>query len=68
LTYARITALTYRKAIWPSLLAQPFSALYDVCLLNYSMWQYEFREVIWKGRNVCLPLRQFVPPAPELTK
>jgi glycosyltransferase involved in cell wall biosynthesis len=28
----------------------------DVALLNYSMWQYEFNEVIWKGRNVCLPL------------
>jgi hypothetical protein len=37
-------------------LAFPFAAIYDICMLNYSMWQYEFGEVIWKDRNVCIPI------------
>lgn len=54
--YALIVRLTYRRFLLRGLWLLPFAAIYDSCLLNYSMWQYEFREVIWKGRNVCLPL------------
>jgi hypothetical protein len=39
-----------------------FAVIYDICLLNYSMWQYEFHEVLWKGRNVCLPVMRVEPP------
>jgi hypothetical protein len=44
----------------------PFAILYDVGLLNYSMWQYEFGEIIWKGRNVCLPVMRAIPSLPKL--
>lgn len=54
--YTRIVTLTYRRFLWRSLWLLPFAALYDVGLLKYSMWRYEFRDVIWKGRNVCLPV------------
>lgn len=54
--YARIVALTYRQFLWRGLWTLPLVAIYDIGLLNYSMWLYEFREVIWKGRNVCLPV------------
>jgi hypothetical protein len=63
-SFALIVDLTYRRVLAMGLLALPFAAAYDIGLLNYSMWQYEFREVIWKGRNVCLPLQQFTLPRP----
>lgn len=44
-----------RKDFRPILL-YPSSVLLEVVVLNYSMWAYEFSEVIWKGRNVCLPV------------
>lgn len=59
--YARIVALTYRRFLWRGLWTLPLAVLYDIALLNYSMWQYEFREVIWKGRNVCLPVLRTAP-------
>jgi glycosyltransferase involved in cell wall biosynthesis len=43
------------RGLWSLLLA----SFYDIALLNHSMWRYEFREVIWKDRNICLPLRHF---------
>jgi glycosyltransferase involved in cell wall biosynthesis len=57
-TYAfvRIVNLAYRRVVPEGFLAFPFAAIYDICMLNYSMWQYEFGEVIWKDRNVCIPI------------
>lgn len=40
------------------LLLFPVSAFLEIVVTNYSMWAYEFSEVIWKGRNVCLPVLQ----------
>ncbi len=54
--YARVVRLTYRRFLWRGLWTLPLVAIFDVGLLNYSMWQYEFRDVIWKGRNVCVPV------------
>ena len=54
--YARVVQLTYRRFLWRGLWTLPLVAIYDIGLLNYSMWRYEFREVIWKGRNVCIPV------------
>jgi hypothetical protein len=30
------------------------------------MWQYEFGEVIWKDRNICIPIMQVVPELPKI--
>lgn len=54
--YARVVKLTYRRFLWRGLWTLPLVAIYDAGLLNYSMWRYEFREVIWKDRNVCVPV------------
>lgn len=54
--YAQVVRLTYRRFLWRGLWTLPLVALFDAGLLNYSMWQYEFRDVIWKGRNVCVPV------------
>jgi len=63
--YSSIVTLTYRKSLIRGLWLLPFAAIYDICLLNYSMWQYEFREVIWKDRNVCAPIMHTYPKLPE---
>ncbi|HVV67254.1 MAG TPA: glycosyltransferase [Candidatus Saccharimonadales bacterium] len=65
--YASIVRLTYREFLWRGVWTVPFAPLYDISLLNYSMWQYEFREVIWKGRNVCIPVMQSTPVLPRQT-
>lgn len=64
--YSMIMNLTYRKFLLRGLILLPLAALYDIGLLNYSMWQYEFHEVIWKGRNICLPVMRVYPSLPKL--
>ena len=61
-----LSALTYRKRLWRGLILIPFMVAYDIALLNYSMWQYEFHEVIWKGRNICLPIMHVIPRLPKI--
>lgn len=64
--YAKVVNLTYRAFIGCGLFVLPIAVLYDICLLNYSMWQYEFREVIWKGRNVCIPIMRTSVSLPKI--
>jgi chlorobactene glucosyltransferase len=54
--YLAFLDLAYKRRVSFILLLMPIAAIYDLFLLNYSMYMYEFREVIWKGRNVCLPV------------
>ncbi len=66
--YCRIVQLTYRRFLWRGVWELPLVALYDFGLLNYSLWRYEFREVIWKGRNVCVPLMRVIPNLPKVDR
>jgi hypothetical protein len=59
LLYSQIVQTTFQHFLFRSLWVLPFAALYDAFILQYSMWRYEFREVIWKGRNVCIPIMQY---------
>lgn len=63
--YSKVVTLTYRTFLVRGTWLLPFAALYDLFLLNYSMWQYEFHEVRWKDRNVCLPLMRVAPHLPR---
>jgi chlorobactene glucosyltransferase len=65
-TYDKIVNLTYRGFTLKGMWLLPLAALYDIGLLNYSMWRYEFDEVLWKGRNVCIPVMQAIPGLPKL--
>jgi Glycosyl transferase family 2 len=56
---ANLVRLTYRHFRANSLWQFPLAAIYDAYLLNVSLWRYEFGEVIWKGRNICLPVLRF---------
>lgn len=65
LLYSRIFSLAYRQFTLKSLWMFVPAVLYDIGLLNYSMWQYEFGEVLWKGRNVCIPVMRVIPELPK---
>jgi chlorobactene glucosyltransferase len=64
--YAQIMNVTYRRFMWRSLWLLPFAAVYDVVLLHYSMYKYEFSDVQWKGRNVCIPVMRVVSRLPKI--
>ncbi|HXE10444.1 MAG TPA: glycosyltransferase family 2 protein [Verrucomicrobiae bacterium] len=65
--YSLVCNLAYRRFLAKGLWLLPLAALYDIGLLNYSMWLYEFREVLWKGRNVCIPVMRVIPGLPKST-
>lgn len=58
-TYVCVVALTYRTWLARSIFLLPAALALDVILLNYSMIRYEFFDVVWKGRNVCIPVMRF---------
>lgn len=55
----QVNAVMYGRLSAKGLLTAPLAALYDVILLNYSMYRYEFSDVQWKDRNICLPIMRF---------
>ncbi|MGH7142414.1 MAG: glycosyltransferase family 2 protein [Candidatus Saccharimonadales bacterium] len=58
--YGRIVTLTFRKRLLRSLYLLPLAIIFDVILLNYSMIRYEFFSVVWKGRNICIPVMRSI--------
>lgn len=66
--YGNIGFQQFRSGRWHFLIAMPVAAILDVAILNYSMCKYEFSEVIWKGRNVCLPVMRAIPNLPKMTR
>jgi hypothetical protein len=67
-TYAKVLAAAYPKVSLKQLVALPLALLLDIGLLNFSMWKYEFSEVEWKGRNVCVSVMHVYPRLPQLEK
>jgi len=61
-----ITLLTNKKIWWLSLISFPVVVLIEVALIYISMYEYEFSEVEWKGRNVCLPVMHMGNHLPDL--
>lgn len=66
LSYRNIMRATDAYTPWLGLLLPPVMVLVDVGMVHYSMWKYEFSEVVWKGRNVCLPVMQSIPKLPKV--
>lgn len=55
------------KRLWPlGLVSAPLLALTDVILMTRSLYAYEFGKVIWKERNICLPLLTVEKSLPKL--
>lgn len=44
----------------------PLSVVLEIIAVFYSMWAYEFSSVVWKGRNICLPVLRSHPSLPKL--
>ena len=65
-TYLLVSRLAYQQLLGRSFLVAPIAILLNIGLLNYSMWQYEFNKVLWKGRNVCLPVMHVIPRLPKI--
>lgn len=51
---------------WIILSFFPYVVAADLVRLHISMWKYEFSEVIWKGRNICLPTMHVIPHLPKM--
>jgi len=64
--YGMLEAKLFSRRQLLPLLAFPLAVLGDIALLHYSMHKYEFSEVLWKGRNVCLPVMRVIPRLPRL--
>jgi chlorobactene glucosyltransferase len=60
-TYGLMTRLSYDRYFWLGCLVLPLAAIYDVMILNVSMWQYEFGRVVWKGRDIITPVMRANP-------
>jgi glycosyltransferase involved in cell wall biosynthesis len=43
----------------------PISLLLEIFLLHASMWKYEFGTMLWKERNICIPVMHAIPRLPE---
>jgi glycosyltransferase involved in cell wall biosynthesis len=61
LIFKAISRQTYSLNLSLSYVIYPFVFIYDIYISFYSMFLYEFSEVIWKGRNVCIPVMQVIP-------
>lgn len=65
-THVIITIYTNKAAVWLAPFTAIFSIVLDLVALNTSMYLYEFREVYWKGRNVCVPVMQTYSKLPKI--
>lgn len=60
-----INAYSNPSSWWLSVLSFPIVVSFEVVLMNCSMLKYEFGEVRWKGRNICLPVMDVQPRLPK---
>lgn len=64
--YAMTAVLTRVNTLAFALVAFPVVVLIDLYIAQRSMWLYEFAEVIWKGRNICIPVMHTYSQLPAL--
>lgn len=48
------------------LVVLPIMVIADIIVIHESMWRYEFSEVVWKDRNVCIPVMHTTPHLPKI--
>lgn len=66
LTHITIIHLTNPVNVLAALWNLPYAVAVDMWLTLYSMYKYEFGEVIWKERNICIPVMHVVPRLPKI--
>ncbi len=67
-SYRRLLIIAYGEARPRHTFAWPKAVVAWLQGLNYSMYKYEFSEVEWKGRNICLPVMNRVVKQPRSFK
>jgi len=60
--FLQVTGVMYGRPVFSGFIIAPIAVALDVIWLHVSMARYEFGEVIWKERNVCLPVMRFDTP------
>lgn len=64
-THYLVATQTHLQSPLTALWSMPFVVSTDIGLMHVSMQQYEFSEVLWKGRNVCVPVMHVIPSLPK---
>lgn len=63
----QVTGVMYGRPALLGVFLAPVAVLYDIWVLHYSAYRYEFRDVRWKERNVCLPVMRYDTPVKPVT-
>jgi len=58
ITYGMVTKGARLANAWYGWIFMPLAFAVDMVILHISCWKYEFSDVYWKGRNVCIPVMQ----------
>jgi len=66
ITYYRLTQLMYGKGNLYGATSFTAAVFKQLLLMHYSMYKYEFSEVVWKDRNVCIPVMHVIPHLPKI--
>jgi chlorobactene glucosyltransferase len=62
-TYGMIVNGAHLANPWYGWVFMPIAFAVDMVILHISCWKYEFSDVYWKGRNVCIPVMRITSPA-----
>ncbi len=65
-SYAAILIRSMGKYAVIGLLLAAYALILDMILIIRSMVKYEFGNVVWKERNICLPIMHVTPRLPEV--
>lgn len=59
--YYYVSVETHLNSFAMALLTAPLAILLDIYMLHVSLMRYEFGDVAWRGRNVCIPVMHVEP-------
>jgi chlorobactene glucosyltransferase len=68
INHVTIVQLTSPPNVVVALINFPIEVITEVIIATVSMIRYEFGDVEWKDRNVCIPVMHVVPHLPPLQK
>jgi len=65
-SHTLIVVVSCPRAVAFAIVNFPLGVLVELGLVNESMRRYEFTEVIWRGRNICVPTLQTLRNLPKV--
>jgi hypothetical protein len=67
-THVAVMQVTNPTNVLVAVFNFPVAIVVDLALNLASMYLYEFSQVDWKGRNICIPVMHVVPHLPPMSK